>query len=209
MIFRTTLVVIACFATSSVLAQYKYIGPDGRVVYSDSPPPANVKGVQKKDLAAGAQSAGGASNLPFALQQVSRNFPVTLYTTANCGGCDQGRAYLSKRGIPFSEKTVKSNEDIEALKQQAGATSLPALLVGGNQQVGFEPGAWGELLDTAGYPPTSQLPPSYKAPAATPTVPEKPAPTAQAQPKPEAATPPAPSPPAADTSARPGWFKGL
>ena len=47
-------------------AQYKYIGPDGKVVYSDTPPPANAKGVQKTNL--GGSAAASASSLPFALQ---------------------------------------------------------------------------------------------------------------------------------------------
>lgn len=209
MIFRTALFALACLSTSVAMAQYKYVGPDGRVIYSDTPPPASVKGVQKKPLASGTPEASAVSNLPYALQQASRNFPVTLYTAANCGGCDAGRSFLSKRGIPFTEKTVKSNEDIDALKQLSGSTSIPVLLIGSAKQSGFESGAWGEALDAAGYPATSQLPPGYKAPAAVSAAPEKPAPTAQAQPKPETAAPPAPPPPAADASNRPEWFKGF
>ena len=209
MIFRTIIFAVACLATSVAVAQYKYVGPDGRVVYSDTPPAANAKGVQKKPLGAGAPEAAAGPNLPYALQQASRNFPVTLYTTADCGVCDAGRAFLSKRGIPFTEKTVKSSKDIDALKQLSGSTSIPVLLIGSAKQSGFEAGAWGEALDVAGYPATSQLPPGYKGPAVVSAAPEKPAPTAQTQPKPEAAAPPAPAPPAADASGRPGWFKGF
>ncbi len=210
MIVRSMLFAITCLAASAAWGQYKYVGPDGRVVYSDTPPPASVKGVQKKPVATGTPEASGGANLPYALQQSSRNFPVTLYTAANCGGCDSGRAYLTKRGIPFTEKSVKSNEDIEALKQLTGSTSIPVLLVGSTKLAGYESGAWGESLDAAGYPATSQLPPGYKPPAATSAAPDKPAPTAQAQPKPEAAAPPAPPPPSpANGGSRPEWFKGF
>lgn len=209
---QTAFFFAACFCAAHALAQYKYTGPDGRVVYSDTPPPASVKGAQKVPVAPSAAPPDGASNLPFALQQPARNFPVTLYSAPSCAGCDAGRAFLIKRGIPFTEKTVKSIEDIRELTKATGATSIPVLTVGPNKQAGFEASAWGEALDSAGYPQTSQLPPSYKSPPAISAAPpEKPAPTAQAQPKPaEAEAPPAPpAPPASDPGNRPAWFKGF
>lgn len=219
MIFRTAIpctaiLIAAALLSTAAAAQYKYTGPDGRVIYSDTPPPAAPKGakpavVEKKDVAASAQSASGAG-LPFALQQASRNFPVLLYVSANCAGCDAGKAFLTKRGIPFAEKTVKSNEDIAALTKLTGATTVPVLTVGRNKSVGFEAGAWGESLDTAGYPAASQLPAGYKQVAAEPVVPvvaDKPAATAEAKPKPEAAPPPPPPP--ASAADRPTWFKGF
>ena len=191
-------------------AQYKYIGPDGKVVYSDTPPPANTKGVQKTNVGGGG-SAAGSSGLPFAVQQAARNFPVVLFTAPGCAACDLGRSLLSKRGVPFSEKTVKSADDTAVLKDTTGATSIPVMLIGKGKQVGFESGAWTYALDAAGYPETSQLPANYKAAAATAAAPEKPAPTAEAKPKPDAA-PSAPEAPAAQPAGggeRPGWFKGF
>ncbi len=216
MIFRsaipcTAILIAAALMGTTAAAQYKYTGPDGRVIYSDTPPPAAPKGakvpaVEKKNIAASVQSSGGPP-LPFALQQASRNFPVTLFAAADCGGCDQGRAYLNKRGIPFSEKLVKSNQDIDEMKKLTGATAIPVLMVGSNKQAGFGEAEWGALLDTAGYPASNQLPPGYKAPAATAVVPEKPPATAEAKPKPEAAAPPPPT--AATDADRPNWFKGF
>ena len=215
MIFRIAMLVIpvaAALLSAPAAAQYKYTGPDGRVIYSDTPPPAAPKGakpppVEKKNIAAGVQSSGGTP-LPYALQQASRSFPVTLYTAAECAACASGRAYLTKRGIPFTEKTVKSNEDIAALTKLAGAATIPVLTVGSNKQVGYEAGAWGDALDAAGYPATSQLPAGYKAPVAAALVPEKPPEPAEAKPKPEAAAPPSPPPPA-QTGEKPTWFKGF
>lgn len=191
-------------------AQYKYIGPDGKVVYSDTPPSANAKGVQKTNI--GGSAASSASSLPFALQAPARNFPVTLYTAPSCGGCDSARTFLSSRGIPFSEKTVKTSDDAIVLKVETGATGLPVVVVGNSKQIGFDMAALGSTLDAAGYPPTSQLPPNYKAPPAVAAAPEKPA-VAEAKAKPEsvpaAATPSPSSPAAAPSGERPGWFKGF
>ena len=57
-------------------AQYKYIGPDGKVVYSDTPPPANAKGVQKTNLGGSAVSAAASLQTRFAC-------PVSRVTSAS------------------------------------------------------------------------------------------------------------------------------
>lgn len=170
-----------CLGLASAQAQavYRIVGPDGRVTFSDVPPPKAPASAQTQPGAAG----GGASALPFALQQVVSRYPVTLYSGENCGPCDSGRAYLRGRGIPFTERTVKSNEDVQALQRLAGDASLPLLTVGSQQLKGYSDVEWGQYLDAAGYPRTSQLPRGYEAPAPTPLVAvERPAPAPAARP---------------------------
>ncbi|AIY40238.1 hypothetical protein LT85_1080 [Collimonas arenae] len=147
---------------------YKSTGPDGRVTYSDTPP-ASGHVVEKK-------TAGGLSDdndgLPYELAQAVKNHPVTLYSSDKCIPCDDGRKMLKERGIPFSEKTVKSNEDIAALSKVSGDSQLPVLMVGRDKQSGFSGTSWGSALTAAGYPESSRLPKtySYAAPvAAAPT----------------------------------------
>ena len=196
-------------------AQYKYVGPDGRVIYSDSPPPASVKRVQKPDVGGGAPAAG-ASNLPYELGLAAKNFPVTLYTAPGCEGCNQGRTFLSKRGVPFAEKTITTNDDLVEFKRVTGGSGLPVMTVGGNKLLGFEPTSWGASLDIAGYPAASVLPQSYRPPAATALVPQKPAaPTpvqaTQGEPKPDApaAGDTLTAAPAVPQGERPVWFRGF
>lgn len=166
-------------AAAQAQAVYRIVGPDGRVTFSDVPPPKAPASATAKPGAAG----GGASALPFALQQVASRYPVTLYSGENCGPCDSGRAYLRGRGIPFTERTVKSNEDVQALQRLAGDASLPLLTVRSQQLKGYSDVEWGQYLDAAGYPKTSQLPRGYEAPAPTPLVAvERPAPAPAARP---------------------------
>jgi glutaredoxin len=155
------LIALAC---SGAVAQqmYKWVGKDGKVNYTDSPPPAFAKQSAMKATAGGGPDT---SNLPFELAQATKNNPVTLYTGTDCVPCDSGRALLSARGIPFSEKTVKTVEDGQRLKQVGGAGTLPLLIVGRSQQSGFEASGWGTALTAAGYPETSKLPASYRNPA--------------------------------------------
>lgn len=219
---------LAALGASSVFAQYKYIGPDGRVVYSDQPPPPSAKPIQKPATAGNTATAAPASasggGLPFALQQAVKNFPVTLYTTNECEACNQGRNLLVKRGVPFTEKTVRNQDDFKVFKDATGAAQVPVMMVGSGKQVGFEDGAWNGALNVAGYPPNTLLPASYKNPPAAPAAPFTPPSTTAAAPPaaggpaaaPGANAPPAGNPPLAGTSPasdpaanRPSWFKGF
>jgi glutaredoxin len=148
---------------------YRIVGPDGKVTFSDQPPPPASNA---KVSAANGSSAGGATSagLPFELRQVAAKYPVTLYTGNNCAPCGAGRSLLTSRGIPFSEKMVTTNEDTQALQRMSGETSLPFMTIGSQQLKGFSEAEWTQYLDAAGYPASSALPASYRRPAPTPLV---------------------------------------
>lgn len=147
---------------------YRIVGPDGKVTFSDQPPPA-ATGAK---VSAGTPGGGGSAptGLPFELRQIASKYPVTLYSGENCGPCGTARSMLANRGIPFSERTVITNEDFKALQRLSGETSLPFATIGSQQLKGFSDVEWTQFLNAAGYPATSTLPPSYRPPAATPLV---------------------------------------
>jgi glutaredoxin len=163
------LLAAAGFSGNDANAQqiYRIVGADGRVTFSDKAPVESAKATAAPVVPLGSRPQ--TANLPFELREPASRYPVTLYTAPNCGPCGTGRALLSSRGIPFSEKTVSTNEDIEALKR-LGATSVPFLTIGGQQIKGFAEVEWVQFLDAAGYPKTSQLPAGYSQPPATPLV---------------------------------------
>lgn len=166
-------------------AQYKVIGADGSVTYTDrAPADANSK-VQalRRDgsLASGAASpataaAGALANpaaaaLPFELRAVVARFPVVLYTTnQDCAPCLQGRNLLAQRGVPYSERSVSNDDDIGALQRLTGGRSLPALSVGAQALRGFQEQDWQSTLDLAGYPKESRLPRGWQASPVSPLV---------------------------------------
>lgn len=139
---------------------YKSISPDGKVTYSDTPP-ASAAHIERKPYLLSEPGDALAPELSLALKKN----PVTLYTADNCKPCDEGRALLKQRGIPFAERTVKTNDDIAALRRAGGDQQLPLLTIGGHQQQGFEAGAWHAGLTAAGYPATSKLPKTYQPPS--------------------------------------------
>lgn len=160
-------------AASGLGAQtiYRSVGPDGKVTFSDRPPPAAAS---KGSSATTPLGAGSQASLPAELQQAVSRYPVTLFTGNNCTPCNAGRALLSSRGVPFTEKTVTSNDDIEALQRLSGDGSLPLLSIGSQQLKGFSDIEWNQYLSAAGYPSSPQLPPGYQHPAATALVSSKP-----------------------------------
>lgn len=185
-----TLAVLACLLLTSLPAQalFKVVSPDGKVTYTDRPPPAGEG--RATTVNRDGSSASTDTSLPFALRQVMVKFPVTLYTASNCEACDMGRGLLTRRGIPFSERTATTEEDRAAWEKLVGGQEAPVLRVGGQVMRGFNATQWEETLDIAGYSRQSQLPPNYKAAAAVPLVERKPVAPPVAAPE----APPAPPP---------------
>jgi glutaredoxin len=186
---RTVAALALASAAAAAAAQgqtYKWKDAAGVIHYSDTPPVGSKAQVLRAD---GQQAA--APSLPYELARAVQNHPVTLYTTTRCDACDQGRALLRARGIPFAEKTVTTPEDQQQLHRVGGKDELPLLVVGRRQVTGFTAAAWNEALDSASYPRKTMLPPGYRTgaaeaaapanlPAPLPRVPAAPAPDAAA-----------------------------
>ena len=183
---------------ASAQTVYRVVGPDGKITFSDKAPAASDKATV---LGAGGKSAtAGGVSMPFELRQVAAKYPVTLYTSSNCGPCGTGRTMLSSRGVPFTEKTISTAEDSEALQRMSGESSLPFMTIGSQQIKGYADSEWTQFLDAAGYPKTSALPSGYRNPAPVPLVAvQKPAPVAKSEPAQRAPVTPS-SPPMDDTS---------
>lgn len=159
--------VFAVIASVDAAQLYRWVDADGKVHYTDKPPPKDAKDIEKKRV----NTATDAVPLPYAVQQAAKTFPVTLYS-ADCGApCDQARALLEKRGVPYSERNAADPEVQAELKKVTGSqdVDVPVLQVGRASVVkGWESGQWNTALDAAGYPKTA----AYKPP--TPKVEKKP-----------------------------------
>lgn len=148
------LCVAAALAASAVQAQttlYKWVDKDGRVQYTEFPPPKDAKNVTEKTMRGGGPSS--EEQIPYATRMAAQRSPVTLYVSNSCGDfCANGRALLNKRGVPFSEKNAQANQaDQDALMKIAGSLAVPLLVVGEANVHGFDEGAWNAALDRAGY----------------------------------------------------------
>ena len=162
-LFPFALLMVLAFSWHTQAAElYRWVDSKGVMHYSDTPPPNKEDAITKR-LGSNIESD---EDLSFEARRAKQNFPVTLYVGSACGElCDQGRSLLNKRGIPFTEKVLKTKEDVEALKQLSGIEGLPVLAVGKTYRGGFLAEQWHSELDIAGYPKTAP----YRAPGKPPT----------------------------------------
>ncbi len=165
-------------ASGQAAAQYKLVGPDGSVTYTDRPPlTSNVKVTSMARSGAKAPSAAEAT-LPTELRTAVQRHPVTLYTGTDCAPCDTGRKLLQQRGVPYSERRVITEDDAAALERLVGGRTLPALSIGAQPLRGLSETDWTAYLDVAGYPRENKLPRNWVQPDVTPLT-ERAAPVAR------------------------------
>ena len=159
------LLVVDAAADAAAGQVYKWKDEHGVTHYGDTPPSR----AKSEVLPTARQAPPRSPVLPYELARAVQAAPVLLYTTARCDGCDQGRALLRARGIPFAERTVDSVDDERQLEQASGGKrELPLLQVGSRSIAGFQVSAWQEALSSAAYPRQSMLPPTYQFAAPVP-----------------------------------------
>ena len=169
----------ASFAAPAQTNVYRWVDKDGKVHFSDSPPPQDAKESSNKMMGGGQPAT---AQMPYETQQAVKKNPVVLYTSPECGElCAKGRALLGKRGVPFTERNAAASAaDAEQVKKLIGSLEVPVLLVGERHVKGYEEGSWQAALDRAGYARTA-LPGQANVvppPVATPTPAAAPTPTA-------------------------------
>lgn len=173
----------ACASTAALAQHYRWVDKDGRVHYTDTPPPPSAsKNVQQISTQTG--SVTNAQPLAYSLQQAVKTNPVKLYTFSGCSNaCSDAKALLDKRGVPYTEISVDSVDKRQELQRVSGGNNVPVLVVGNNVKQGYEEGMYNAALDAGGYPKSSQLLPGQTArqeekpapkPAAAQAPPEKP-----------------------------------
>jgi glutaredoxin len=148
----------AAFAASAQL--YRWTDEKGRVHVTDTPPPASAKNVRQH---ANTAPAAPEDDVPYSVQRVAKDHPVTLYTAPNCAPCGPARALLNARGVPFREVLVVDEKQADELKKVAGSLAVPSMRVGDAVQAGFEAGIYEAALDRAGYPRAGAVPARHQA----------------------------------------------
>ena len=149
------------FANVQAGELYRSIDKDGKVHYSDSP----LMGTDDVEELKFAKEPKPDESLPYETQRAKQNYPVTLYVFPDCGQpCQQARNLLKKRGIPFTEKSLANQEEIDAFHKASNNGLIPSVTVGKNWLSGFLEDQWNAELDVAGYPKTAP----YRPRPATP-----------------------------------------
>lgn len=189
---KRIVLLLGCLAGISLNAHagelYRWLDSSGKVYYGDVLP-AGALQVEVKKFP---KDTSSTEYLPYETLRAQQNFPVTLYVGDHCGDpCDQARSLLNKRGIPFSEKSLKTAKDTAAFKEHSGFDAfVPTLVVGKDYLKGFVESQWNSELDIVGYPKTA----SYRQRAAPPSTPAEPEnPSAEGQSSEDQASPAKPA----------------
>lgn len=178
----------ALLCSTAVAAQaYRWVDKDGKVHYTQTPPPpAQATSVQKRSTGGNVVESG--AQLPYATQQAAKAHPVTLYTAEVCADpCRDARTLLAQRGVPFREVAVADDASRAELKRVSGGNEVPVLVIGKQVTKGYLADTWHTALDSAGYP-RSGPPLAAKAPGRAPE-------DVAAQAEPPSAAPAAAAPP--------------
>lgn len=138
---------------------YRWVDADGRVFYTDKPPPGEARDTHKMRVNTRADEIPP----PYQMREAVKNFPVTLFT-GECGEpCESAKEFLLARGVPFTEKDGREASVQEELRKLVGSIDVPVLLVGRIPVRGWEAGLWTTNLDAAGYPRANTKRPSPAA----------------------------------------------
>ncbi len=164
----TALLLLAAHAASAQTTIYRVPGPNGTVTLTDRAPSNVGQATAVRPDGRPLQTSEAA--LPYELRQAVAKYPVTLYSGEGCAPCNSGRILLQSRGIPFTELTVTTSEDADALQRIGGDRSLPLLTIGGQKIKGFSEAEWTQFLTAASYPARSLLTSSYRNPPPKPLV---------------------------------------
>ncbi|MDR2016392.1 MAG: glutaredoxin family protein [Burkholderiales bacterium] len=176
--------VLALAFSASAQTLYRYVDADGRVVYTDKPPPPSAKESQIKRANANFIET---DKISASTRHAMGRFPVTLYAFS-CGTlCEDAEALLQKRGIPYTFVNTQDEEGIEKLKKLTGGLQVPVLQVGTEFVKGFSDTGWQQLLDQGGYAKDAGVKTAVKHTAAS-------AQTPSSTPEPESEPPPEPVP---------------
>ena len=160
---RNTLIIIVLAALAAAPAYagklYKWVDDRGNISYQDRPPPEGVGRVEEKTVREGRDSGS-----PAAVTAAIKS-PVTLYAVPKCSACDMARAYLQKRGVPFTEINVseKNPQAQQEMVKKIGELSVPTITVGSKVMQGYVESLLTGELDQAGYPKPEASPEAAEA----------------------------------------------
>lgn len=146
-VFAAVVLLCAALAASVGWAQvYKWKDADGKVHYSNQPP-SNSGATQVKDRIGSYRGPAVVSEASGAAAKDS----VTIYSAAWCGYCKQAKAYLTGRGIPFTERDVDQSDAAKAEYRNLGGRGVPIILVGAQRMDGYSEPQLAAMLKHAGY----------------------------------------------------------
>jgi glutaredoxin len=137
---------------------YKSVGPDGKTVYSDRPPPDGriQKTLKFENLPTSTLPADSTSYVE-QLRRMRAASPapapaavsgVVLYSAVWCGYCKLAKTYLASKGVAYQEIDIDTKAGLAAMVQAGGGKGVPLLIAGEQRVQGFSEPAYDAFFAT-------------------------------------------------------------
>lgn len=143
------LCLLACAPASAEI--YRWTDADGRIHYSDKPPPDRKATQVKIQVPSITGPAVVSPAQPSAAAQAEARQPVKIFTTAWCGYCKKAKAHLAARGVPYREIDVEISDSGQREYRELRGRGVPVILVGSQRMDGFDAKGLDAMLTAAGY----------------------------------------------------------
>ena len=147
--FRLLLLVVLVTSIPAGAGVYKWTDAQGRVHYSDDPPP-EAKAQQIKLKINSIQGPAVVSTMRNTSATKAKD-KVQIYTAVWCGYCKRAKAHLAAKGVPYDETDVESSERGRSEFAQLGGRGVPVILVGSQRMDGFDASGLDAMLAAAGW----------------------------------------------------------
>ena len=146
---RFLLLVLLVASLPAGAGVYKWTDAQGRVHYSDNPPP-EAKAQQVKVKINSIQGPAVVSTVRDTPAAKAKE-KVRIYTAVWCGYCKKAKAHLATRGVPYDEVDVEASERGRSEFTQLGGRGVPVILVGNQRMDGFDASGLDAMLAGAGW----------------------------------------------------------
>ena len=146
---RFLLLVLLVASLPASAGVYKWTDAQGRVHYSDNPPPeAKAQQVKVKiNSIQGPAVVSTVRDIPAAKAKEK----VRIYTAVWCSYCKKAKAHLATRGVPYDDVDVEASERGRSEFNQLGGRGVPVILVGNQRMDGFDASGLDAMLAGAGW----------------------------------------------------------
>jgi glutaredoxin len=146
---KAIIALCALLASIPVSAQqiHRWVDADGRVQYSDQPPP----GVASKPVATRINSYGGAAEVSGTAAPAASRPEIKMFATDWCPHCRRAQAFFARQGISYTHIDVEKSESGRAEYRGLGGRGVPLIMVGTQRMNGFSEEGLAQMLKAAGY----------------------------------------------------------
>jgi glutaredoxin len=148
-------IIALCALLASIPASaqqiHRWVDADGRVRYSDKPPP----GVASRPVEARINSYSGTpvvSGAPSPAAKEGQPRPeIRMFATDWCPYCKKAQAFFAQQGIRYTHVDIEKSDAARAEYQRLGGRGVPVILVGTQRMNGFSQERLAQMLKAAGY----------------------------------------------------------